>query len=610
MSAPPNGAPLATAAPPLTAAQWVCRHVLLDLLSEADGFNQLLRKLVLLSNATISPVAVAYVGYHVWLAAASGWTAAHSLWIAILLYLSVIMTAPFLYMRFCAPSTTISDNVVDFALGSIITVDALCCACSSFNPLTCLAGMAFVTALVSTPRMPGILALALVLALLCCWNLAAIVTREVEPTMLPGVRWDGFVAQVLNGVAGIFVVALPVLMCVLQARKFKAMLADAEEAARLSRRVARHLQDYDTGAVERELARYRGEVARPDPELLQTYAQLVANLNRYRPHLPNWMVTSPADDDADSPCNAGAPQGDALVNVLQDGAANEGPPTANRRVSLGLDALMHVDRVASDVACALVDFSASDAPSSQMLAGVVSGFVDKVHDLASSLQGALHTFVGDTVHVSWNAAMEAPQPEAKAARFLCKLKEFTDNETLPGLSVAGAAVSGAAFSQFGGSGRVSAFVLSLPWRAKLLACFALAKRHRAFVCSAAVASAVGREVLTRPVELLSVRVHGAEDVVLVHELVGLRRHADIDDDWMYRLAASGHRSDMMGPLELCAEGYFSDALEALGAAAASDTRLVANLRARAQAAQQRPPRTAAEMQLHTFAMRICTCGDT
>jgi hypothetical protein len=277
------------------------------------------------------------------------------------------------------------------------------------------------------------------------------------------------------------------------------------------------------------------------------------------------------------------------------------PPRDDRGdVVLDLDALVSSQRVAGHAAYALLDFRVGASLSNEEQAGTVSDFIDLVHGLATATQGALHSFVGDTVQLSWNAAMTCAHPEVRAARFLCKVKAAVENIPSHEFSVGGALACGPATSQFGGSGYVSAFVLSLPWRAKLLACFALAKRHRAFVCTDGIVAAVGGTTVTRPVELLSVTQHGEESAIAVYEVLADRSHHDIDE-WMYVQCGPGGAA-AADVVQLCTDGYYADALAALGAPHSDAPPLVANLRSRVEAAVRNPP--------PRFALTLCTCDDT
>jgi hypothetical protein len=224
----------------------------------------------------------------------------------------------------------------------------------------------------------------------------------------------------------------------------------------------------------------------------------------------------------------------------------------------------------------------------------VSRFADAVHSLAAATHCAVHSFVGDAVQLSWNAAAKAVQPEVKAARFLARLRdEMAGDDTV---TVAGAAMHGKATTQFAGTGAVQALAVSLGWRAALRALTAFAARHSAFVVAEPTAVAAQHAVTCRPVEALA--VDGA--VVVAHEVLAERD--DDDDEWMYVLAKQG--TDVVTEaFRLCLDGGYGAAVSKL--AALDDgvdevAPVVGNLRRRAEAAMSAPP--------VTFAESACRCA--
>jgi hypothetical protein len=428
-----------------------------------------------------------------------------------------------------------------------------------------------------------------------------------------GYRRSTFSGMIGNYLGALIALVIPAVVCTLQTKQFRRLLAAAERANELSRDAAELLRNYDTDGVSHVLDDYR-QLPDADPKLVESYTALVANLDRYRPHLPNWLLRPRRDGSDALSSSEASPVGpnlnaepnpnvlDRPVVVSPSGDGVSQPDSLELNL---LERLISAGRVASDVAYALVDFRISaDMPSCDHGA-VISGFVNTVHELATATQAELHCFVGDTVQLSWNAAVSTIKPEGKAARFLCHLKTATESTPGQSLSVAGAVMSGTALSQFGGSGYFSAFVVSLPWRAKLLACFALAKRHRAFVCAGTIVEAAVTSINTRAVELLCVTQNGRESAVVVHELVGLRASVDLDDSWMYMQGDAVPNNSMASdPLQLCVDGYYTDALGTLGKPQNGESPLLANLRVRAEAhaAQRVPPRS--------FAVSLCACDDT
>eukprot|EP00672_Neobodo_designis_P002865 CAMPEP_0174879606 /NCGR_PEP_ID=MMETSP1114-20130205/83347_1 /TAXON_ID=312471 /ORGANISM="Neobodo designis, Strain CCAP 1951/1" /LENGTH=862 /DNA_ID=CAMNT_0016115001 /DNA_START=275 /DNA_END=2863 /DNA_ORIENTATION=+ len=76
------------------------------------------------------------------------------------------------------------------------------------------------------------------------------------------------------------------------------------------------------------------------------------------------------------------------------------------------------------------------------LVDALHALVDAAHDLAHVGKGVIHSFVGDEMVVSWNAASRAVQHEAKALRFLWRLRAAMCQAAPDVLRVTGAAFTG------------------------------------------------------------------------------------------------------------------------------------------------------------------------
>jgi hypothetical protein len=593
------------------------RTFCLDFLNPACTFQQFLRKMAVVQGFVFCIAAAVYIALFAWeMSTRPDGSVRTVLYIVSLLTTGIPFAVIYAHVYRVG---TVSDFIISAQL-FVSAVFWLLVAYYSPGRLLVTYGImnsAITAAMVSMPHMRPLCALLFVAYVLSTYNYAALVTRQIEPIAAPGWQRPNFIGVFVNGITGATLMLIIIVCAVLQAKHFLRVLATAEAAVDLSRTAAALLRDYDTGAVSALLAEY-ARVPEHDADILGSYEALVANLNRYRPHLPNWMVRQ-GDDDGLDDATSSQERAARAANVLRpsaNGRCDSASSTGSRRSSTAShrsnrsagspEPLVAAGRAASTVAFALVDFRATDGGPSEAVRGAVTRFVDALHHVATATQAAIHTFVGDTVQLSGNAAARCAHLEVKAARFLARLKAATDFNaaTLGGVTVSAAAMSGPASHQFGGSGNVSAFVLSLPWRAKLLACFALAKRHRAFVCSGSLAVEAEHVLRSRAVELLAVTINGEEAAVVVHEVVGQRARADTDDDWMYVQGGADERSVGALPdaLQLCVDGFYGDALAALGPPAARESALVANLRARADAARVARPAT--------FGARLCICDDT
>jgi hypothetical protein len=583
----------------------------LDFLNPACSFQQFLRKMAVVQGFAFCIAVAVFIGLFVLEMLVNPNDSVRTvLYLLHLLMTAIPYTIIYAYVRRVG-------TVTDFVISVHLFVGAVgWLLVSYYSPgrsLTTYGIMncAITSAMVSMPYMKSLFSLLFVAYVLSTYNYAAVVTREIEPIAAQGWQQPNFIGLFMNGIMGVSFMVTVVVGCVLQARHFLRVLATAEAANELSRTAAALLREYDTDAVGALLEEYR-EAPDHDADILESYEALVANLNRYRPHLPNWMVRQEGDEDSTRTSvqdesasvrsrRSGARSSAAYrVGAAASAVGSGAGSAAGTSSSLSTNApLGDAARVVSTVAFALVDFRVGDDFPSQH-GNAVSRFIDTLHRVAATTHGAIHTFVGDTVQLSWNAAMKCAQPEVKAARFLARLKVAVE-ESRDQMTVSAAAMSGKASHQFGGTGRVSALAVSMPWRAELLACFELAKRHRAFVTTSSLAATVNHAVLTRGVEQLSVTdAAGAAHTMVVHEM--LTERDDDNDEWMYVLE-KGEGGGKVDALHECIEGRYANAIAALDDNAADSpppSALVSHLRERAEAALVQ--------QASSFAAPGCNCA--
>lgn len=304
---------------------------------------------------------------------------------------------------------------------------------------------------------------------------------------------------------------------------------------------------YDTARANDliRVARDRGEASL---SVLAQFEAIVANLNAFRPHLPNWVIDSALqkkladdpdmadlDDDLDSkptttplrdphrvhsssslgtprmpttPSPRGSPLLVAGLSPLQRRGSGTPRSAAMRTsafdgVSVAAGDPFNARAVVCEIFFTIFDADELDAqmPNSTYVqrlsrsASAGHGFADRIHRLASQTGGAVHGFVGDAVRLSWNAASRATQPEAKAARFLARARADLGTD---GVKAWGWAAFGDARVQLAGSaGQQQALLIRPYFCAARDAVRAFSQRYRRFVCDASVYSGANHSVSFR-----------------------------------------------------------------------------------------------------------------
>jgi hypothetical protein len=575
------------------------RTVFLDMFNKDASFQTFLRKLVLMNGLGVSIVAFFFFASRVMNLASGSIVATAPLYVSFfysLLMITTSMVSYFWSMR----RLYVSDLVLAVPLYGTVTAGLLVTIINPSYPI--VAPMASAAVFASICAMPyGAIYYAYCAIIYCvgAYNFAAIASGG-QPLAMEGYEVATFRSVLTNGLSGLVILALPIIGCVMQMKQYNKMLAAAHNAADLSRCAAELLRHYDTDGVSRVLEEYRA-LPDPDPALMASYEALVVNLNQYRPHLPNWMIRTDDDDDeedADSKVTMTARSTRSMVSQSQSQQSSSqqsasasqsarGLSHASRELAASREAVAGlVTPVVGTIALALVEFTARDA-SITARGAAVSRFVDHMHHIAGATQCALHSFIGDTVQLSWNAAMRATQPEVKAVRFLCRLATAMAED--PSVVVSGAAMCGKATTQFAGTGKVQALSIAVPWRGALQALLCVARQNTAFAVGGAMAAHASAFCETRAVDIL--RFDPSQDVgnnaageVVVHEVV--KERDDDNDEWMYVLDKK--KDPVTEALQLCVDQRYGDAIAALDACLADGRAagaMVVRLRERAEHAQ-------------------------
>jgi hypothetical protein len=589
-----------------TERSWFHRVVCLDLLDPAAPFLLFLRKIVLLNGAVVGALSSIFFVMNIGRAVSPGFLDRDRTIVAMSGQVVLVATSFVAYGNAVrtglVPDWAIALQMYGSGIGGLISLPTG--AVWPWNTATL--SFAIFALICDMPLRGPFFVLLAAIFWISSFNFIYVTQGMAPPVAVPGTPIPPTGTQIRDYATVFILLVVPIVGCMLQAKHHRRMLDSAEAANALSREVAELLRNYDTAGVQRALADY-GDLPHADPALIESYEALVENLNQYRPHLPNWMVNQCDEDSASHRSESSAVSGSASVPAARKGGQRSKNPSSDGRVSNSSKTSRSSVTVADDrkrvdhlnagvlpkavpVAFAVVDFAIADGQSADSRGATMSRFADKMHSIATATHCAIHSFVGDTAQLSWNATVRVAQPEVKAVRFLCRLKDAM--AAVEHVTVAGAAMHGKATTQFAGTSTVQALAISLPWRAQLRALAALAARHGAMVCCDATAKAASHACLTRPVDVVAV----AGAALTVHEV--LKERDDDNDEWMYVLAKTGGDA-VTSALLACTEGNYGDAVAALEDVT-DDTALVHHLRNRAEAALLHPP--------NDFAESVCACG--
>eukprot|EP00759_Apiculatamorpha_spiralis_P021931 PhF_6_TR26379/c0_g1_i6/m.38049 len=301
----------------------------------------------------------------------------------------------------------------------------------------------------------------------------------------------------------------------------------ASNTAKLCHLVAEKMLIYDVTAAQ-EILHNCEDV---DWRLRIALMKLVSNLEMFRPHLPEyvWEVvrkqvsTSSTTNSSTSNSTGGDSLRDSVnyqhvninsnhnhvnhtvginsVNPVVDAvsdvkimehdqeqfirAPQESHDSVESMIPPSVLSFLGPERI-SHVSYAIIDFRkkrlVSEVGDSESLNCVKPSsmrmLVNLAHSMIVSTNGALHTFVGDTIHASWCFQ----GPSEKPAQFLLQLYDTVNQDAGSGVLISGGLGTGAGTSYMAGDKR-QVYVLHAHWRDRVYALYRLARANlAALVC--------------------------------------------------------------------------------------------------------------------------------
>jgi class 3 adenylate cyclase len=130
-------------------------------------------------------------------------------------------------------------------------------------------------------------------------------------------------------------------------------------------------------------------------------------------------------------------------------------------------------------------------------AATLHAFVDRVHEVAAATHAAVHSFVGDRLVATWNAAATTVQAEVKAGRFLSRLLQDAGD---PAVKVYGIATSFHTRVHLAGKGKQSALLVGAdPNEAAVAEATRIATTYRTIIVNGTFRRAADHAVVFRGV---------------------------------------------------------------------------------------------------------------
>ena len=429
----------------------------------------------------------------------------------------------------------------------------------------------------STIHMVPIMLFSLVAQLLNAWNTAVIgaeghdcgcshgnQTLVLPKLTIPAPFISPPIEHFIHNFSGIFIGCISLGLIYAQTRVHQQSIRAAVANVALANDVVLFLRNYDTDAVAKKLlAENLAEDV--DPKLVKALKDMNANLESYRPFLPNYMflkgvessdVERESDDEGEISMNQSGIEdedcsGSDTIRSPRlsssghkasksakhrgglDGARSGGrcyaSTSASDNTSVDSEGSVHscsyadhsmlrnrIDTRNAKITMAYLDCRSScfaDDKTLRVDGEKLIAFVDAIYETARTTQAAVHSMLGDCVQVSWNAAHKVAQPEMKGARFLARLKDLA--KQCPGLSLAGALCTGhASCHSVTSKSKQQALIVHTTCQPRLDGAFDLARRYRTFLIDASTHAVSHYDVEAQPVDQIFYKADSGDAMVV------------------------------------------------------------------------------------------------
>ena len=487
-----------------------------------DDFIKKLQKVVAGILGLTPPFALAYIGYCTWLIHQNRYVTSAAIFLAVCILFFIVPGVSLCIYVQCTKrvnTTLLMVTFVPIEVGLLFV--GLCIP--YFPTIPIQMGILILVVISRAKYTPVLISLGSLGMIHAVYNGGALFTDTPDSAVLafPDHLVSTPVEITLQHILGCMFSWIMLAAIAVQSDVHDKSLKAAKRNTLLANEVVALLRKYDTDGVSAALKRHSGEA---DEDLVEAFKAMNANLEMYRPFLPNYMfVPSSSGEEEDSPSMADSSTDGNVTEIISSGnqenrslntSANPLQPRSrggsgpglspeelessafrlpsggnifalSRNVSSSTElelslphrAVSHKARITLAVVdCHTSVFEERSGSTRSYNLDKLEAFVDMIYASANGTHAAVHSMLGDRALISWNAVSRAIQPELKACRFLCKLRtaaEFAD------VSLAATACSGSAdCNDVVAKTRQQVGVVHADWQPLLENLFETAKRYR------------------------------------------------------------------------------------------------------------------------------------
>ena len=487
---------------------------------ERDSYDQRMKKLLCTALFLATALLVPLPFFYTTMVAMDGSAGTTVMLIDVVLVFPVYIVSYFVARQ----RKHVSDSHISILLSCSLVLLIVSGLTSKRIPVRLLIGvMQMCAAMVNPSHLLSLMILGGTMQMISAYNEAADLVPGMFKLLLP-LEHDAQPLEVgATAAVSCWCVWLVAMVVNVQFKISQRAVDEAQAAVVMTNEVVQLFRKYDTVGVKDLLKRTKGV----DPKLVANFIALTENLDEYRPFLPNYMFyeeqsvgTRSLLEDSGTSRFSGSGQLPAVLPVGLE-ALEEECGTGDSAPSIALDIVLTSQPVLNplnayagaanravaaayggNVAFALLDISGFPANGTDS-----TTFVDALSVVAASTQASIHSMIGDTVQLTWNATHRTAHPEMRAARTLCRLAKIASSLHR---SFAGAIFTGSALcTTIRTSNSQRNLLIHSDWLPALHSLFKFAQQHATVVCDGTTHAAASLVIDAFGADVLYYNLSGA-----------------------------------------------------------------------------------------------------
>jgi hypothetical protein len=305
---------------------WLYQTAFLDMVRPEDDFATMTRKIIVSAGLFWIPCPAGFMAYWAYCYQTGSYGVGPSIFLPIALACVLVCTmSSYFYAR---AKKEVSSTMMDlYMLGMSISFGLMCLVLKDYPSAVGAFGVLLCCTLTGSERLWLHLAVDSVLFLVADYNKNwDKVNNGAAPQLTIGEPYllgPGHLAVTMGLSYGIVFTSFAVFM--VQNKEYQSTVKSAKQSVLMARRTAQLLRTYDTESVREVLQEFKEE-GFADVDLIEELTTIVDNLDRYKPHIPNWVLFPDGDEPEEDEVETEAEKADTVSSPLAKGTLKRSGP--------------------------------------------------------------------------------------------------------------------------------------------------------------------------------------------------------------------------------------------------------------------------------------------